>query len=213
MHMKELTLSPNEFKALASQTRVKIIKLLNERNHTLSEIAKKLGLASPTIKQHLDTLVDSEIIQQNDEGRKWKYYSLTRKGKNMLQPEHTNVVLLLAMSSIAVVGLLLMLAFTLTSTYMTPLGAIQQTSSIAETTQQAAYNNIAQLPVISPAQGEKTETDSAKPKTENTSTKNAQQAQRIKTEPLNIPVIGLIIAAIIVFSLLIGLSLAKIKRN
>lgn len=205
--MKELTLSPNEFKALASQTRVKIIKLLNERNHTLSELAKKLGLASPTIKQHLETLVDSEIIQQNDEGRKWKYYSLTRKGKNMLQPEQTNVVLLLAMSSLAVVGLLLMLAFTLTGSYMSSLGAMQETSI-----EQAAYNNIAQLPTISSTAGQKAETDT-NPKTTDRTTKNTQPIPRTQTEPLNIPVIGLIITAIIVFSLLIGLSLAKMKKN
>ncbi|MDO8537369.1 MAG: winged helix-turn-helix domain-containing protein [archaeon] len=202
--MKELTLSPTEFKALASQTRVKIIKLLNERNHTLSELAKKLGLASPTIKQHLDTLVGSEIIQQNDEGRKWKYYSLTRKGRNMLQPEQTNVVLLLALSSIAVVGLLIMLGFTLTSSYMTPLGAMGTAQ-----TQEASYNNIAQLPVLETTQAEK---DAATEKITDTTGRNTQTLQAQK-DPLNIPIIGLIITAIIVFSLLVGLSVGKLKQN
>ena len=198
MHMKELTLSTNEFKALASQTRVKIIKLLNERNHTLSELSKKLGLASPTIKQHLETLVESEIIEQKDEGRKWKYYSLTRKGKNMLQPEQTNFVLLLGISSIALFGLILMLAFTLSNSYFAP-NSVEETFGMAKIESKEA--------AISEA--------SPGPETPNES--QADQEQRTLLSPMIagplIPVIGLIIAAIIVFSLLVGLSLAKIRKN
>ncbi|MEW6294812.1 MAG: winged helix-turn-helix domain-containing protein [Candidatus Diapherotrites archaeon] len=112
--MVEITLSSNEFKALSSDTRVHIIKLLKQRNHTLTEISSKLNLASPTIKQHLDILVQSNLVQLNDEGRKWKYYALTRKGKNILEPSmQTNVLILVGISFIALMFVTYLFSFTL----------------------------------------------------------------------------------------------------
>lgn len=103
----EIRLSSNEFKALASETRAGIIKLLKERNHTLTELSKKLRLAAPTIKQHLGVLEGAELIQEMDEGRKWKYYCLTRKGKNIFSAETpVNVLIVLAVSIFALVGMM-----------------------------------------------------------------------------------------------------------
>lgn len=103
----EIRLSSNEFKALASETRAGIIKLLKERNHTLTELSKKLMLAAPTIKQHLGVLEGAELIQEMDEGRKWKYYCLTRKGKNIFSAETpVNVLIVLAVSIFALVGMM-----------------------------------------------------------------------------------------------------------
>ena len=118
--MAELTLSSTEFKALSSDTRVQIIKLLKERNHTLTELASKMGLASPSVKQHLDILLRSEIIEQIDEGRKWKYYSLTRKGENLLKGDEsdTTILIVLSISSIALVGFLLLFASSFGIYYM-----------------------------------------------------------------------------------------------
>ena len=94
--MDNIVISRDDFKALASSTRTQIIKLLQERNHTLSELSKKLGLSNPTVKQHLDILEKAVLVQPLDEGRKWKYYSLTRKGKNMLleQPSNNFIIML-----------------------------------------------------------------------------------------------------------------------
>ena len=103
----EIKLSGTEFKALASETRTGIIKLLRDRNHTLTEISKKLNLAAPTIKQHLGILEKAELIQELDEGRKWKYYCLTRKGKNIFSHEAPiNVFIVLGATALALVGLL-----------------------------------------------------------------------------------------------------------
>ncbi len=103
----EIRLSSNEFRALASKTRASIIKLLKERNHTLTEMSKKLQLAAPTVKQHLGVLEGAELIQEMDEGRKWKYYSLTRKGKDIFSPETpVNVLIVLGITVVALVGML-----------------------------------------------------------------------------------------------------------
>ena len=111
--MGEITLTSTEFRALSSDTRVQIIKLLKERNYTLTELSKKLNLSPPTIKQHLDTLVKSEIIELKDEGRKWKYYELTRKGKNIVEPSHTNVLIVIGANIVAIIVVLYFFGFAL----------------------------------------------------------------------------------------------------
>lgn len=108
--MAEVTLSSNEFKALSSATRVQIIKLLNGRNHTLTELAKKTDMALSSMKQHLDILLGSGLIEQIDSGRKWKYYSLTRKGRNVLggKEADTTILIVLGISSAALISVLLL---------------------------------------------------------------------------------------------------------
>jgi len=104
---QEIRLSSSEFKALASETRAGIIKLLRQRNHTLTEISKKLGLSPPTVKQHLGVLENAELIQELDEGRKWKYYMLTRKGKNIFgQESPVNIFIVLAVSVFSLCALM-----------------------------------------------------------------------------------------------------------
>lgn len=109
--MEEIGLTSKEFKAFSSENRIKMLKLLKQQNHTLSEISKKLSLSGPTAKQHLEVLVSSQLIEQLDEGRKWKYYSLTRKGKKILESRETQtqVFILLSIASLAFAGILGML--------------------------------------------------------------------------------------------------------
>lgn len=111
--MEELTISSQEFKALSSDNRTKMLKLLVERNHTLTEISKKIGISSPSSKQHLDVLKNAQLVELLDEGRKWKYYSLTRKGKKILHSKEnqTQVFILLSVASIAFIGVLGLIFF------------------------------------------------------------------------------------------------------
>jgi predicted transcriptional regulator len=138
--MDEIRIGKEEFKALSSDTRIEIIKLLNERNYTLSEISAKLNMSSPTIKQHLETLVHSDLIEQKDEGRKWKYYCLTRKGKKMVEPEsETKVMILLGATIIGVIAI----AYIIMSSGMFASGpalSYQPTNTGKEFTTQDALN-------------------------------------------------------------------------
>lgn len=103
----KITLDKEVFKTLASGTRVDILKSLDRRRKTLSELSKQLGMSVSTIKEHLDNLVSVGLIEQIDDGHKWKYYELTRKGKDILHPEDKKIWILLGISAlgIAVVGL------------------------------------------------------------------------------------------------------------
>ncbi len=104
--MAELILSAKDFKALSSETRVHIIKLLGQRNFNPSELSAKLEMAAPTIKEHLDVLHACDLVYIIDDQHKWKYYALTRKGKKLLEQENNNVMIVLASSFVAVLSFL-----------------------------------------------------------------------------------------------------------
>lgn len=103
--MTELILSANDFKALSSDTRVQIIKLLAGRNYNLTELSGKLKLSAPSIKQHVDVLLDNGLIVQLDEKHKWKYYSLSRKGRKLVEPYNTQVLIVLSTVLVGILGI------------------------------------------------------------------------------------------------------------
>ncbi len=103
--MAEISLTHTDFKALSSESRTTILKMLAERNYTLSELSAKTGMAAPTVKQHATILAETGLIELRDEGRKWKYYALTRRGRDVLgaqKPQQTNNVLIILGSTIIV---------------------------------------------------------------------------------------------------------------
>ena|GEM_PF-762415 len=99
-----IKLDRRSFEALAAESRVKTLKALSKRRKTLTELSNELGLSVSTMKEHLDVLVKAGLIMQMDEGRKWKYYELTRKGKGIVSPYPAKVLIMLAVSLILVFG-------------------------------------------------------------------------------------------------------------
>lgn len=98
----KITLDRETFKALAIDTRVNILKKLDERFQlTLTDLAGELDMAPSTIKEHLDKLVSAGLIRQADKGMKWKYYRLTSKGKQILNPHEKRVWIILSVSVLA----------------------------------------------------------------------------------------------------------------
>ncbi len=100
----DIRLDKETFKALASGTRVDILKLLGQRRHMQTEIAAALSLSTPTVKEHLDALEKAGLVERHEEGRKWKYYSLTKKGKGVLNPEEMKIWIVLALLVFSVAG-------------------------------------------------------------------------------------------------------------
>ncbi len=99
---EKITLDRETFKALASDTRVSILKSLHKRRKTLTELSKQFEMSPSTIKEHLDSLSNAGLVVQKDEGHKWKYYELTSKGKNIVTPSETKVLVVLAVSVVGV---------------------------------------------------------------------------------------------------------------
>jgi DNA-binding transcriptional ArsR family regulator len=65
------------YRALGDETRLRILKLLGERDHYLTELAQELELSKPTIKHHLAQLRVAGLVTLTDEGS-LTYYSLRR---------------------------------------------------------------------------------------------------------------------------------------
>src|SRR6266568_3642987 len=93
-----ITLDRESFKALASEVRVEILKQLEERRMTVTDLSHAMSLAKPTLLEHLDRLVTAGLIAKMDEGRKWIYYDLTKRGRNILHPHQVKIMLSLAVT-------------------------------------------------------------------------------------------------------------------
>ena len=111
----KITLDRKAFKVLASDTRIDILKFLNTRRMTLTELSKRLGMSASTVKEHMESLSSAGLVVQMDEGHKWKYYELTGRGKDIVNPVDKKVFFVLGLS------LIVMLAgfYSMFSNYMT----------------------------------------------------------------------------------------------
>ena len=101
MAEEKITLDREAFKSLASDTRVSLLKSLDQRRKMLTELSKELGMSPSTVKEHMDSLKKAELVSLKDDGHKWKYYELTRKGKNILHPGDTRIWVVLSLSGLA----------------------------------------------------------------------------------------------------------------
>jgi DNA-binding transcriptional ArsR family regulator/putative hemolysin len=106
MEFDGLTLSSGEMKALSSETRTGVLKLLKDKRYTLTELAVKKGIAVSSMKQQMKLLEETGLVEIFDEGRKWKYYSLTTKGKKIMgcsEQKPLNIALVLGTTLIVAV--------------------------------------------------------------------------------------------------------------
>lgn len=66
------------FSALASENRIRILKILMVREMCVCELMVALGLKQPTISYHLGKLEREDIIKKRKEG-KWTYYLIANR--------------------------------------------------------------------------------------------------------------------------------------
>ena len=71
----DLQLLLQYFKALADETRLRIVGLLAGREQSVEEIAAAVGLRTPTVSHHLQRLKDLDLVAMRREGTT-HYYSL-----------------------------------------------------------------------------------------------------------------------------------------
>jgi len=127
-----ITLDRRAFKALASETRVEILKRLDGTQMTVSDLARDLDMNKATMFEHLEQLVEVGLVRKDTEEdrattvktvgldapvqgppKKWVYYRLTWKGKNVLHPERVKIAIMLCavVLAFAIAGLLYLAAF------------------------------------------------------------------------------------------------------
>ncbi|MDD5340726.1 MAG: winged helix-turn-helix domain-containing protein [Candidatus ainarchaeum sp.] len=96
-----IVLDRKSFEALAVESRVRILKSLRQRRKTLSELADEMKMSVSGVKEHLQVLEQAELVRKMDDGHKWKYYELTKKGSDVVAPKELRVWILLSISIIA----------------------------------------------------------------------------------------------------------------
>ena len=101
---EKITLDKKSFMALASESRIELLKKLDERRMTLSELARELQMSKPAILKHVEKLIEAGLVKKNEDSRKWIYYSLTLRGKRILHPERVKIVLLLSTAFLSLIG-------------------------------------------------------------------------------------------------------------
>ena len=106
----EIVVTRDVLKAIGADTRIEILKSLEERQKTQSELALELKLAAPTVLEHLEHLAHAGLVEKLEEGRKWKYYKLTKTGKKIVSKTPVNVVMLLGFSIMFALAALLLIS-------------------------------------------------------------------------------------------------------
>ncbi len=82
-----MKVSKNLLKTLTVDTRTNILKNLEKRPMTASELSRKLDKHVTTVSEHLDILKGSDLVERVERpGRKWVYYKLTRPAQKILHP-------------------------------------------------------------------------------------------------------------------------------
>lgn len=93
--MTKVSLDIESFKALASETRLDILRCLDGKKMNLTDICHATKLHKMTLHEHLTKLTDAGFIKRIErEGHKWVYYKLSWKGESLLHPENTRIVVL-----------------------------------------------------------------------------------------------------------------------
>ncbi|KYK22327.1 hypothetical protein AYK25_02695 [Thermoplasmatales archaeon SM1-50] len=103
--MSKITLDIEDFKTLASETRLDILRAIDQKNMNLKDISRVTKLHETTVHEHLTKLVNSGFVKKNErQGHKWVYYKLSWKGSSLLHPDNTKVVVMFTTTFVIFIG-------------------------------------------------------------------------------------------------------------
>lgn len=98
----KLELDRKIFKALSSEIRINILKILNERRTTVTKLSKVLNLSKSTVHKHLSKLIESGLIvkSKRNPSSKLVYYELSENGISLMGGDVKRTMLLLSSATI-----------------------------------------------------------------------------------------------------------------
>ena len=119
----EIIVDLKTIKALAVNTRLKILEELSIKPRTLSDLASLIHLSNATIKEHLDAMIEADLVTKQSETHKFKYYSVTAKGSRIVNPYGTRVrfVLFALLFTVIILSLIFVRIFFTTLFYYNSL--------------------------------------------------------------------------------------------
>ena len=66
-------------KALADESRLKMLRLLNEREHTVGDLASRVSLSEPTVSHHLAKMREAQLVTLRMAGNQ-RFYRINEAG-------------------------------------------------------------------------------------------------------------------------------------
>ncbi len=103
--MAKVTLDRDAFKALASDTRLMILRSLDGKKMTVTELSNVTKMNKATMHEHLSKLHAVGLIKRNErEGHKWVYYKLSWKGASLLHPENNRIVVMFSTTFLVLIA-------------------------------------------------------------------------------------------------------------
>ena len=107
--------------ALASDTRLEILKSLQPMRRTVSQLSESLNIDKAAIHRHLKKMEEGGLVTRyEDHG--FVYYGLSWKARDLISPnENTRIIVLLSSTTIFVVLLAFFLAVGMSATNTVPL--------------------------------------------------------------------------------------------
>jgi DNA-binding transcriptional ArsR family regulator len=89
--------------ALASDTRLDILRALQPMRRTVTQLSESLGIDKAAVHRHLKTLEGGGLVKRYEE-HGFVYYGLSWKARDLVSPnEHTRIVVLLSASLVIAV--------------------------------------------------------------------------------------------------------------
>ncbi|MEE9592348.1 MAG: winged helix-turn-helix domain-containing protein [Thermoplasmata archaeon] len=99
-----VTLDRKALLALASDTRLDIMRNLEPMRRTVTQVAEALDIDKGGVHRHLQKLVEGDLVKRFDD-HGFVYYGLSWKGRDLLNPtENTKIVILLSISVLLLMG-------------------------------------------------------------------------------------------------------------
>ncbi len=125
---EKIEVSKKLLKTLTVDTRTDILKSLQNRPMTASELSRKLNKHVTTVSEHLDVLKESNLVEKIERpGRKWVYYRLTRPGESIVHPQSYKWVFVFVTTFLTFVGgLYLITANTYPGHWLYPIERVRE---------------------------------------------------------------------------------------
>jgi DNA-binding transcriptional ArsR family regulator len=90
--------------ALASDSRMEILKALHPQRRTVAQLADQLGLDKAGVHRHLKKLEEGELVTRYEE-HGFVYYGLSWKARDVISPgENTKIIIVFSVTLMMVVG-------------------------------------------------------------------------------------------------------------
>jgi DNA-binding transcriptional ArsR family regulator len=100
--------------ALASDTRLEILKALQSERRTVSQLAETLGVDKAAVYRHLKKLEEGDFVKREDD-HGFVYYRLSWKARDIISPGENTRIIVLISASVALLMVAALILFAMSS--------------------------------------------------------------------------------------------------